>query len=232
MWTYKLEDGKCTNSMALETAKEYGISSNIITRAAELAKIFDLTCRNPNLHSESSSVAAEVRMNLDNNLEKLKNRSISDVQELSKEGSNPTILEQMKLNELKDAKRLYSLETDVVPILNEYTSSSVGVDKTIIVEPGYNPPLILEGKSCVYVLHIQKVLFIYYRILHIMNVSNIYKYFKKPDEIYVGETESISQRLVQHWMQYKGISVRAAVINVPNKSSVICLFIMLINIML
>ncbi len=40
------------------------------------------------------------------------------------------------------------------------------------------------------------------------------------DYLYVGETDSISQRIVQHSRSYLGCSVRAAVMRAPNKSSV------------
>lgn len=44
-WTYKLEDGKCTDSLALHTARQYSIPSSIIKRAEQLASDFDATCR-------------------------------------------------------------------------------------------------------------------------------------------------------------------------------------------
>ena len=40
-WTYKIEDGECTNSLALLTASKFGLPDNIIKRAEELSKYFD-----------------------------------------------------------------------------------------------------------------------------------------------------------------------------------------------
>jgi DNA mismatch repair ATPase MutS len=40
-WSYLLEDGKCTNSMALSTAKDYGIPNEVLERASELIDEFD-----------------------------------------------------------------------------------------------------------------------------------------------------------------------------------------------
>src|SRR5690606_4697904 len=74
-----------------------------------------------------------------------------------------------------------------------------GTDKVILVEKGYDPPVSLEGKSCVYVLHL---------------VSR-----GRPDELYIGETESIRQRLQQHRAIRKGVKVRALVAPAPNKSA-------------
>ncbi len=44
-WKFKLEDGVCTNSMALETAAHFGLPSSIIQRAQELSN-FDLRSDN------------------------------------------------------------------------------------------------------------------------------------------------------------------------------------------
>ena len=49
---------------------------------------------------------------------------------------------------------------------------------TTTVRPGYNPPSSYEGRCCVYVLVLQRA--------------------SMPDSVYVGETESIRQRLAQH----------------------------------
>ncbi len=45
VWTYTIEDGQCTNSMALETARAFDLSPSIIRRAEELAGMFDVICR-------------------------------------------------------------------------------------------------------------------------------------------------------------------------------------------
>jgi DNA mismatch repair ATPase MutS len=44
-WTYLLEDGECLDSLALETARRYGLPSALISRAEELSTSFDLLCR-------------------------------------------------------------------------------------------------------------------------------------------------------------------------------------------
>ena len=57
-----------------------------------------------------------------------------------------------------------------------------------------------EGKACVYIL-----------VLHGRD--------KNTDKVYVGETESIRQRLRQHVSQRKGTKITALVTTSPNKSS-------------
>lgn len=44
-WSYKLEDGRCTDSMALITAKQYQISDDVLMRAESLLQDFDAHCR-------------------------------------------------------------------------------------------------------------------------------------------------------------------------------------------
>ena len=44
-WTYLLQDGICTDSMGLETARVYGLPTNVIRRAAELSGVFDRSVR-------------------------------------------------------------------------------------------------------------------------------------------------------------------------------------------
>lgn len=42
-WSYKLEDGWITDSMALETARQFGVSAQLIQRAHELKSQFQAT---------------------------------------------------------------------------------------------------------------------------------------------------------------------------------------------
>ncbi|CAN0365626.1 unnamed protein product, partial [Discosporangium mesarthrocarpum] len=44
-WTYTLEEGKCTDSLALQTARKYGIPEPILERAKALGAAFDELCR-------------------------------------------------------------------------------------------------------------------------------------------------------------------------------------------
>ena len=39
-WKYKLEDGVCTNSLALITASQFGVPNNVLIRAAEMSAYY------------------------------------------------------------------------------------------------------------------------------------------------------------------------------------------------
>ena len=54
-WTYLLEDGECLDSLALETARRYGLPSALISRAEELSTSFDLLCRPPRIVVQSNN---------------------------------------------------------------------------------------------------------------------------------------------------------------------------------
>jgi MutS domain V/MutS domain I len=51
-WTYRLESGICTDSMALETAERFGLPSHVIARAEELAKFLV-----PSTHCDDTALA-------------------------------------------------------------------------------------------------------------------------------------------------------------------------------
>lgn len=71
----------------------------------------------------------------------------------------------------------------------------------VIVDYNQQPPITLEGQSCVYIL-----------------LMSSFTSKTLPDQIYIGETESISQRLIQHRRRMKDHHVRALTIKVSNKS--------------
>jgi DNA mismatch repair ATPase MutS/predicted GIY-YIG superfamily endonuclease len=41
LWTYRIQDGRCTDSLALHTARTYGIPQGVLERAEELAMVWD-----------------------------------------------------------------------------------------------------------------------------------------------------------------------------------------------
>ena len=76
-----------------------------------------------------------------------------------------------------------------------------GTRKGIVIPHGFDPPASLEGSACVYIL-----------IIHGETARD-------GDRVYVGETESIRQRLVEHTAARQGTRVTAVVTSAPNKSS-------------
>ena len=80
---------------------------------------------------------------------------------------------------------VYNLD-DVTSIFTQLLKKQLVEDSSLmVVRSGYDSPVSFEGRSCVYVLVMQRDFF--------------------PDSLYVGETESIQQRLKQHrcvWMSW------------------------------
>jgi len=70
-WTYLLEDGECLDSLALETARRYGLPSSLISRAEQLSHSFDVICRpfqtlSSKRGDEHIDVSVEVRVSEEN----------------------------------------------------------------------------------------------------------------------------------------------------------------------
>ena len=213
-WNYSLEDGICTDSMAFQTAKKYGISKDIIERAQVLGNIFDKVCRLNN----KTSIEYE---NLLINQQTQSNQS--NINEVNNSMMNEIII---NMNEIM---KTYNLN-DIIPIVA--TVSELTIEDTLIINHDEDPPPFFEGKSCLYVLQIQPK-------SHIKNNNKINTYNKNDrnnrneineneneneqnsnvlDLLYVGETESIQQRLSQHRQSRKNMLINAIIINLPNKS--------------
>lgn len=141
-WTYKLEDGVCTNSLALLTAAKFGLDPSILQRAEELSEYWNTDTIEESMHLDESLPDANMQ--------------------------------------LPDANMQAAID-----ILQSVVGSGVCVP----VPPTYMSPPSLEGSSCVYILQIGK------------------KY-------YVGETDSLSQRLAQHrskgkdWSSLSAVAIR------------------------
>ena len=65
-WSYKLEDGYITDSMALETARLFGVSSQLIQRALELKSQLNSTLSNELSQQNSSSPTDSLSLNNSN----------------------------------------------------------------------------------------------------------------------------------------------------------------------
>ena len=185
-WTYKLEDGACTNSHALETALEYGIDESIILRAKQLGKDFDNRCRPSNIQGQgqgqgswvgdSRKFSSSYDPDSDSDSE-LDSDSDSDTDGRSKKsgkssGSDDDVSTPVKI------KYTYSL-SDISTVFKELMKEqNINDFSPMTVKAKYDPPVSYEGRCCVYIL--------------------LLKHLDGPDTLYVGETESIQQRLKQH----------------------------------
>jgi predicted GIY-YIG superfamily endonuclease len=157
--TYTLQNGTCTDSLALITARQYGIDENVVRRAEELGLQFDKRIRGAVTHSNNS-----VQNSLLELLDETGN--ISQTSSLNVFGSNLGAVES------------YDLSRDVKPLLVGLLSPGSNSEALVVIDVDRTPPASQEGQSCLYVLHIHKI-----------NCQS---------RLYVGETESIRQRLDRH----------------------------------
>ena len=129
-WTYKLSDGVCKDSMALVTAKQYGIHPDIIARAEELKK---------QLRSQNEKVAG-ILIDFSDGLI----RSISSSTTVDHSGSDGS---SSSSGDSRNVVR-YDLEGDILPVIRSFMPDF----NPVVVEVNYNPPVSYEGHNCVYVL--------------------------------------------------------------------------------
>lgn len=123
-WKFQVVDGACTDSLALHTAALYSLPPTVLSRAAALAKVFDRHCRT---HENVTSERAAYSLK-------------------ASPQSNNVQLEQIQSKVWNLVLRNSSLWNSVNSLSSE--------DDMIIIEKGCAPPPLLEGRSCVYILHL------------------------------------------------------------------------------
>ena len=251
-WLYALENGRCTDSMALDTARKYRIPPNLIQRAAELSLEFDQNCRGG---STTTTTTTTTKPALGERAGEGDGRGIGR----SARGRKGTIYNDS--NKRYSATRsapmsasptderlpynfFYRLD-DVIPILDKVirnksqngdqvnsgnpcgpsgpssvdalgavATSQAGAWRTV---PGsWDPPLVFERSSCVYVLLLRHT----DARLNSYSDSDYVVAHSKPDMLYVGETESIRQRLAQHRNSYPGRTHRSGSSTSPTSPSI------------
>jgi hypothetical protein len=145
-WTYQLEDGVCTDSLALVTAAQFGLPEEIIRRAEELADYLPEYGPLITKSLEEDIQEEEARVDL---------KSTYRPPPPTTNGNRlPT----------PDFLRAIALAEDLT------------CQRSITIPPRWSPPASLGNKSCVYVLELPF----------------------DPPRYYVGETDSLPQRLRQH----------------------------------
>ena len=234
---FTLEDGICTNSLALETARAVGgeALAGVCNRAAELsalleaqekegdgggqakrgADLFQLQGENAMLRqrlaileaSLASTTSAKMATEPEATLGSRKvARSVVDVE--NQEALAAGAREKKPLSDKKSIKRAeksspapfsggeYSVD-ELRGVLYGLTGTK---DGALVLESGFDPPAAYEGSSIVYVLQCRKG--------------------SEPPFIYVGETESIRERLRTHRREtFDKHTVQALVAKCPNKGA-------------
>ena len=226
-WTFRVEDGVCTESLAMNTARRFGVPAELITRAEALADTFDQVFpaqggSGGSVGSGGSTADGEVAVAEQSTVVlpppettplRAPQTSMSHGASLSpprtvpvdKPASTPSSTNAAKgTAAAPDQDPSYFLSSAVhrcdVQALNAILRRISGTRTGAVVEAGFKPPTALEGRACVYVL-----------LLHGNGPAG--------DKVYVGETESIRQRLEQHTSAHKGTRITALVASSPNKSS-------------
>lgn len=168
-------EGTCTNSHALETAHTYGIPSSIIERAQTLGRVFDKICR-PDVLAAAAGVGTGPNSSEDAELTTFTGDEVLDSSSWNQIDPSSTVsYDPLPLS--RGAAPRYDMD-DVSEIFKGHLEGQVLELRATVVEPEQQPPPTYEGSSCVYLLIVRRE--------------------DQPDTIYIGETESISQRLQQH----------------------------------
>ena len=215
-WTFRVEDGVCTESLAMHTARRFGMPDSIVCRAEALAGSFDtlfraqhtaLTARGQISTAGTEKGMAEITAApspLRTTLLRLGEPQPPGTVPVEKPCSSVRGANVTSTDSIGSANDSYFLAKGIhrcdIPALTTTLRRISGTRNGMVVEPGYEPPVSLEGRACVYVL-----------VLHGQGSAS--------DRVYVGETESIRQRLKQHLGTYKGVKITALVTSSPNKSS-------------
>lgn len=159
-WNYHLEDGRCVDSMALVTARKYGIDASIVHRAGVLADTFDRLCRsgqNTSSADASTSVPSIVGNTWTKNHSALTKHSAQHT-EIADDGagSEAVATEAKPAAKPLPPGRRYNLNSDVVPLIRTVSAeNSAGLTPVIQMVPAaFEVPPSLEGTACVYVLQI------------------------------------------------------------------------------
>ena len=123
-WTYTLEDGRCTDSMALNTAKQYGIDRTIVDRAEALGAFFDQCCRGGPPVTEVDQQQQQQQQ--------LPTLSSAHNDDSTSIGIDMDI----------------DIDRDVLPSVRHLVDDS----PLYVVKRGFEPSPALEGLSCTYIL--------------------------------------------------------------------------------
>ena len=174
-------EGTCTNSHALETAHTYGIPSSIIERAQTLGRVFDKICRPDVLAAAAGTGAGAGAGTLSSNSKVAEFTTFTGDEVLDSSSWNQidpsSTVSYDPLPLSRGAALRYHMD-DVSEIFKGHLEGQVLELRATVVDPEQQPPPTYEGSSCVYLLIVGRQ--------------------DQPDTIYIGETESISQRLQQH----------------------------------
>lgn len=188
-WTHKLEDGICTDSMALVTAERFGLPEEIIRRAEELTQFIPERTNTTDKDSIGSLVVGpmddeENSFASDGIIDDVFISSIPEISSSSTTESQLLEREQEKEHRRKEFLDVIDLASKLI---NDKTSST-----PVQVPSRHHPPASLSNRSCLYVLQLTAP-------------SSSSSSSSTTSRYYVGETDSLSKRLSQHRRKGSGM---------------------------
>lgn len=137
-WTYTLEDGRCTDSMALNTAKQYGIDRTIVDRAEALGAYFDQCCRGGSRAEIELLQQPQEQLRFAGDQQKEDQQQSGQLQHLSSADNDDSAGIDTEID----------IDRDVLPAVRHLVSDS----PLYVVKRGFEPSPALEGLSCTYIL--------------------------------------------------------------------------------
>jgi hypothetical protein len=187
-WTHKLEDGICTDSMALVTAERFGLPEEIIRRAEELTQFIPERTNTTDKDSIGSLVVGpmddeENSFTSDGIIDDVFISSIPEISSSSTTESQLLEREQEKEHRRKEFLDVIDLASKLI---NDKTSST-----PVQVPSRHHPPASLSNRSCLYVLQ--------------LTAPSSSSSSSTTSRYYVGETDSLSKRLSQHRRKGSGM---------------------------
>lgn len=188
-WTHKLEDGICTDSMALVTAERFGLPEEIIRRAEELTQFIPERTNTTDKDSIGSLVVGpmddeENSFASDGIIDDVFISSIPEISSSSTTESQLLEREQEKEHRRKEFLDVIDLASKLI---NDKTSST-----PVQVPSRHHPPASLSNRSCLYVLQLTAP-------------SSSSSSSSTTSRYYIGETDSLSKRLSQHRRKGSGM---------------------------
>jgi len=178
-WTFRMEDGVSADSLALVTAKKFGMPQAIIDRASHFAKELGGGGGGGGGGGSYGSYGRYGGSGIGGTLKTHRAKSVVDM------------LERVCVTGVGKGRRVVKEPTANNNANNNNSGDDATAGGAVMIGPGSTAPPFLEGKSCVYVLQIPPS-------SSSSSPANVGESGQAGKMVYVGETDSMSRRLAEH----------------------------------
>lgn len=155
-WTYVLEEGECRDSLALVTARQFGLAPALLRRAADLAEAFDSICRSPTVASFSSFTSSSSPSPSPSSSSSASGASIDSSTFAGPCARDVQSRVRLALEEVVKEEEKRWRQSDGVS--GAGAGGAMGGDgwseEVVEVPPGFEPPPAMAGRSCVYIIEL------------------------------------------------------------------------------